>query len=262
MNEEWVFRFPRREGAVPLIETERRLLPFVAPRVPLPIPVPRFEGLPAGLYPWPFLGYALLPGETFVRVSPSVQQIAALAEPLGRFLAALHALPAAEAAAHGAGPDQFNRLWKGAERLPHLRADVERLEHPALRPLIPALLAVLDRWPAGYQPRTDTLIHADLHVEQLLLDDEGRLTGIIDWGDAHLGDPALDVAGVLALLPPAAFSAFETAYGPIDPVSLRVAQVRAVRHTLHGLDYAQDIGDEQLLAEMVRALRCLTESRE
>ena len=39
-NGPFVFRFPRRSIAVPLIETETRLLPLLAPALPLPIPVP------------------------------------------------------------------------------------------------------------------------------------------------------------------------------------------------------------------------------
>jgi aminoglycoside phosphotransferase (APT) family kinase protein len=40
VNEVWVFRFPRRSVAVSCLEQETRLLPSVAPRVPLPVPVP------------------------------------------------------------------------------------------------------------------------------------------------------------------------------------------------------------------------------
>src|SRR5438128_2283605 len=40
------------------------------------------------------------------------------------------------------------------------------------------------------------LLHADLGPEHLLVRD-GRLAGVIDWGDARLGDPALDYAWLL-----------------------------------------------------------------
>jgi aminoglycoside phosphotransferase (APT) family kinase protein len=255
VNLELVFRFPRREIAVPLIETERRLLPFIGPRLPLPIPIPRFAGSPAGGYPWPFLGYPHLPGRTIPGVGLSMEQRLALAAPLGCFLAALHAVPAGEAAEHGGGPDPIYRLQQAEARLPALRQELGELQHPDLAPLVPALQAIVDGWPAGYVPRTDTVVHADLHAEQILVDDSGCLTGIIDWGDAHLGDPALDVAGVVALLPPTALPAFAEAYGEIDPVTLQVARVRAVRHTLHGLRYAEDLSDEALLAEMVQSLQ-------
>jgi aminoglycoside phosphotransferase (APT) family kinase protein len=43
-------------------------------------------------------------------------------------------------------------------------------------------------------------VHGDLFDEHLLLDDAGCVSGIIDWGDACLADPALDFAGLYAWL--------------------------------------------------------------
>ncbi|XVQ08691.1 phosphotransferase [Spirillospora sp. CA-255316] len=60
---EWVFRFPRRSVAVPLIEREIAALPVLGPRLPLPIPVPEYVargGSPD--FPWPFWGARMVPG--------------------------------------------------------------------------------------------------------------------------------------------------------------------------------------------------------
>ena len=41
------------------------------------------------------------------------------------------------------------------------------------------------------------LIHNDLGTEHILLDQtSGKITGIIDWGDVALGDPAFDFSGL------------------------------------------------------------------
>src|SRR5262249_52882689 len=45
----------------------------------------------------------------------------------------------------------------------------------------------------GFEP---ALVHADLGPEHLLVE-SGRLAGVIDWGDARIGDPALDYAWLL-----------------------------------------------------------------
>jgi aminoglycoside phosphotransferase (APT) family kinase protein len=45
----------------------------------------------------------------------------------------------------------------------------------------------------GFEP---TLLHADLGPDHLLVR-EGVLAGVIDWGDARIGDPALDYAWLL-----------------------------------------------------------------
>jgi aminoglycoside phosphotransferase (APT) family kinase protein len=46
---------------------------------------------------------------------------------------------------------------------------------------------------AGFEP---VLTHSDLLPEHMLCRD-GRLVGVIDWGDARVGDPALDYAWLL-----------------------------------------------------------------
>src|SRR6266849_3644209 len=40
----------------------QRVLPLLAPHLPLPIPAPEFVGIPDEGYPYPFAGYELIPG--------------------------------------------------------------------------------------------------------------------------------------------------------------------------------------------------------
>ena len=84
VNGEYVFRFPRRQIAVALLETETRLLPFVAPRLPLAAPLPEFVGEPEQRYPRPFAGYRKLAGRTACSAALTVDHRELLAaEPLG-----------------------------------------------------------------------------------------------------------------------------------------------------------------------------------
>ncbi len=106
VNDEYVFRFPRREIAIGLLESERRLLPAIAARLPLTVPVPEFFGEPDMGYPWAFAGYAFLPGTAADVAQLTDQQRAAAAEPLGEFLAALHAVPIEEAKSLGLAGDE------------------------------------------------------------------------------------------------------------------------------------------------------------
>ena len=75
-------------------------------------------------------------------------------------------------------------------------AEFERLVLPLvdkdLRPHAKALFSDADTL-VGFEP---ALVHADLGPEHLLVR-EGRLAGVIDWGDARLGDPALDYSWLL-----------------------------------------------------------------
>ena len=90
MNGEWVFRFPRRTIAAPLLEAEGRVLPALAPRLPFPIPRPEWFGHPGAGYPWPFLGYRRLAGQVASDAGLDDAARAALAQPLARFLRARH----------------------------------------------------------------------------------------------------------------------------------------------------------------------------
>jgi aminoglycoside phosphotransferase (APT) family kinase protein len=51
-------------------------------------------------------------------------------------------------------------------------------------------------WLAGdsYWPPHSVLVHGDLHPPHILIDRENRVTGLADWTEAHVGDPAVDFA--------------------------------------------------------------------
>jgi len=253
VNENCVFRFPRRQIAVPLLENETRLLPAIAPLLPLAIPRPSYVGRPTEEYPWPFAGYPLLPGRTACAAALDEAQRLAAAEHLARFLAALHAIPAAEAARLGAGPDTLGRL-NLARYLPRTYALLDQLVQHRLIADVRPFNAHLDNAPAGYSPRSDALVHGDLYVRHLLVDANQQLTGVIDWGDVHLGDPAVDLAVAHSFLPVSAHTAFRRAYGPIEDSAWGMAGFRAVWHTVNVLAYAHDSGDADLVREGQRSL--------
>ena len=87
---ELVFRFPRRQMAVDLLRSECGVLPELGPRLPLPVPEPRWVGEDDGQPAWPFAGYRCLAGTTADRLDLDDAARRALAPALGEFLAALH----------------------------------------------------------------------------------------------------------------------------------------------------------------------------
>src|SRR5215217_4288335 len=88
VDEQWVFRFPRRTLAIPGVEREIAALAALAPRLPLPVPAPVFVGEPADGFPWPFFGARFLPGREPLGLSAAER--AGLARPFGELLRALH----------------------------------------------------------------------------------------------------------------------------------------------------------------------------
>lgn len=250
VDDAWVFRFPRREIAAPLVLTEASLLPALAPSLPLPIPAPRFVGRPHAGYPWSFTGYRLMPGRPACdRTWTDAERIAA-APGVARFLAALHAIPADLARSRGAGSDGFAKLAVGPRTL-KAREDLAALHAAGL--LDAAALAraeVVMAAAADLGPRPPEVpVHGDLYSQHILVDDAGVPTAVIDWGDTHVGDRALDLAFAWMFFPPAGRDAFRRAYGPIDDDTWTLARFRALCHLPMDLEYAASEGEPELARE-------------
>lgn len=147
------------------VRREARLLEAVAPYVSLTVPSVRVVDEDAGV-----LGYPLLPGRSLLgRTAP-----ASMAGPLGRFLRELHGIDTAIVGGLAEQDDADPGDWLEDLDGP---GDLLRLLHGS----VPA--------PA----RRRVLVHADLGAEHIL-ESGGAITGVIDWSDAAIADPALDFA--------------------------------------------------------------------
>jgi aminoglycoside phosphotransferase (APT) family kinase protein len=244
-----VFRFPRREVAVPLLRTEVAILPRLEGRLPLAVPTVRHVAEPGERFPWPYIGLGWLAGRTGEQCALDDSQRGDWAVALGGFLAMLHGMPPSLAADVDVPRDQLRRLdvaWRAEQALPRLEA--------AERAGLLDDVGIIEGTPTDLEPRSDVLVHGDLYARNLLADESGRPEGVIDWGDCHLGDPAMDLAVAHSLLPASARDAFRKEYGVIDAATWQLARFRALIHGLAVLLYAADIDDGPLLAEARRAL--------
>lgn len=186
----WLFRFPKRPESVLKLEVECKLLPALAERLSLPIPCYQWSSGLLGKPGPPFAGYRKLPGIQGDRASKVDRP--ALARQLGKFLHQLHSYPVVLARAAGV-PEESDLVSRwGARALVQLPT-LLNLQLDA---------AHLHRHLEQKQPQpfkgNPTLIHKDLWAEHILVDPaSGRSTGIIDWGDVAIGDPAVDLAFLL-----------------------------------------------------------------
>jgi aminoglycoside phosphotransferase (APT) family kinase protein len=173
LDDEWVVRWPRHGLAVEEIAKEVALLPPLGPL--LPVEVPRFEYVSRD--PW-LVVYRLIRGEPLVDEDP---------EGVRGFLDALHAVDIE--AIPAPRPDWLETYRSHAE-------DWRRIVLPLLdvdeRSRGESLLAEVETL-TGYAP---ALTHSDVAPLHLLCR-ERRLVGVIDWGDARIGDPAIDYAWLL-----------------------------------------------------------------
>jgi aminoglycoside 2''-phosphotransferase len=238
VNGDLLFRFPLREECAPPLLVEARLLAALQGHVSIAIPQPLFvsEGCPA--FPMPFFAYRKLPGVPLDQTALDVAGRRAIARQIGGFLSELHSFPIDQAAALGVRVRAGGR-WR--ERYVNLH---ERAREK-MGPLLSAGEAQsLEAFWDGFLGRaehfafTPALIHCDLAPEHILIDEDGaRVTGVIDFGDVLVGDPALDFAGVEAdfredVLRSYAGSADETFRERAEIYRSRISPIYAV---LHGL---------------------------
>lgn len=180
LGEEYVVRIPVRASAAELIVNEARWLPVVGVGLPVATPVPVHVGEPEDGYPWPWLVARWIDGEP-VEALP-VAERAGLVQDLADTLRAIHR-PAPPRAPHNA--------LRGIPLSQRIGAREQVLA--AFGPQSP-LVAVWDRAVAAPPYAGPRLwLHGDPHPFNLLQRD-GVLTGLIDFGDVNAGDPASDLA--------------------------------------------------------------------
>jgi aminoglycoside phosphotransferase (APT) family kinase protein len=104
-------------------------------------------------------------------------------------------------ALHVKAPDEapFNPV-RGVPLQDRAASVEERFKRLAERNILIAS-SIRATWESALQAKKDacpTWIHGDLHPRNVLIQD-GKITGIIDWGDISSGDQATDLAAVWML---------------------------------------------------------------
>jgi aminoglycoside phosphotransferase (APT) family kinase protein len=194
VNGDWLFRFPKRAGVAATVQSEVRLLSIVPERVP----VPRIEwlGRPSPNFPYPFVGYRLLPGTpgNLLTVPLAPDDERGIASQIGRALEEMHRVPIGQAKSLGAVEHSWDATGLVAKAIDH----VPLLTAVVPRALLADYMALLDGIVVP-PPRAPScrLTHGDLHAEHLLFDRTTlELTGIIDFAEIGLHDPATDFAAL------------------------------------------------------------------
>ncbi len=193
VDDKWVFRIPRRQLGADCLANEIRVLPSVADRLSAAVSTSILVGQPTDSYPWVFAACRLIRGESVCDAGLAEPQRVSLAGQLGSFLRTLHAVEAEEAAALGAIPDTYARLDVAMRCAKVRKAMTQAMELGLLSTtdqLAEAIAEIEDRQP---RLRTHCLVHGDLYSRHVMTQ-SGQLSGVIDWGDIHVGDPAVDLA--------------------------------------------------------------------
>ncbi|MFD5598006.1 aminoglycoside phosphotransferase family protein [Streptomyces griseorubiginosus] len=221
LGDELAVRMQRMDPTPELQLKERRWLPVLAPRLPLPVPTPVRYGEPSERFPKHWTVMTWVPGEPLDQGSISNGTHAA--DILADFLRALHVKAPAEAPTSsdfGAHPKQC------AGGFEHFFQAV------APDDIAAATRAVWDEAVAA--PEWDgppVWVHADLHPANVVVSD-GTLSGVVDFGALVAGDPAWDLAAAWLLLPAGLDSRFFDRYARADEATVRRARGLAAMRSL------------------------------
>lgn len=180
----WIVRSPRRADVVTAAAHEGRVLAAV--RAALPVAVPDWRVHAADVIAYPRLDGT--PAVTIDGGTPTWNII----DPGAPSPAFLDSFAAAVRALQPLAPDGVRTQTIDDERAAVAHAlDVAR---PVLDPP-DAVWARWQRWlHGGTWPTHTALVHGDLHPGHLLLGDDGRLVGVLDWTEARVTDPSVDLA--------------------------------------------------------------------
>jgi aminoglycoside 2''-phosphotransferase len=230
-----VVRIPRVEAdwAIPGLEREMKLLPALAQYMDT-AETPRDARLVlADDGSLVATVHRYVPGRQLSNSSVRGRRRDLLAEQLGVFLSQLHGFPVEQA--RELGVPELD-LWED-----HYRPLIEQAL-PYLGNSAQLWLTMqADAFEAGGATRSAprVLIHGDISGDHLLLDGDSELCGVIDFGEAMIADPALDLAGILNDMPkPFLVQVLEHYTGELDDDASRrmqfYIQVEAIHLVIYG----------------------------
>ena len=242
LGDDLAVRLPRIHWAVDNVAKEQKWLPVLAPHLPLAVPLPVAAGEPEEAFPYPWGVVQWLPGElaTLDRLHDPVQ--AAL--DLAAFVRALQSIDSTDGPEHRRGlPVRLcdEMVRKG---IAGLRGDVDAD-------------GVAEAWnramAAPDYEGPPVWFHGDLSYLNLLVQD-GKLTGVIDWGACGVGDPAIETIIAWSLFPPDARQAYRDALH-VDDATWERGKGWVVTG-IFGVPYYRDT-NPVLVADKIRAIEAV-----
>lgn len=212
VNNKLVFRFIKAERYAKILDNEIKILRLVRNRTDLEIPAPIYQSHDSIVYP--FLNGTPFLRETLLKLKGDVQT--KMAEQLGKFLYDLHTANTPELDWE-IPPTLASTTF---EKWLDIRQQVTEKIYPLLlkhqiqwaENLFDSVLTQPDSF--KYRP---SLIHGDLAPYHILFDqNKSEITGIIDFGVAGIGDPAIDVGNLISAYGESFISKMQAMYPHLD----------------------------------------------
>lgn len=188
-GERWVLRIPRREDVLARTRQEKNILGLVSSWLPVQVPqwtifsqeliaYKLLKGVPAGTIDQEAKAYVW---EIDAQNVPDVYH-----QSLGGAMAALHCINQVDDKKAGFALKTPETL------ITSMQARMDKIK--ATYGVGEKLWTRWQKWLANESlwPQKTALIHGDLYPGHILIDASARVTGFIDWTEAHIDDPAND----------------------------------------------------------------------
>lgn len=193
-DQKWVLRIPRREDLADQIQQESKILDLVKRHLSVAVPdwkiaSPRLVAYPL-LENQPVITFDAKSFEVSWHIDQNENQIVSS---LAKILSQLHKISVSEA------------VSVGAKVLSAQQARQEILDNIVeVKREIGIRAELENRWRKwvetdNYWPDFSAFVHGDLYAGHILSDRYGKISGLIDWSEAQISDPAIDFSGHLAV---------------------------------------------------------------
>ncbi|HEX8136485.1 MAG TPA: aminoglycoside phosphotransferase family protein [Pyrinomonadaceae bacterium] len=194
INGEVVFRFPKHEYSFKHLKNESELLRLLRNYISLEIPLPLYDSEDA-------LAYQLIPGETLrrdmlMRLPEDDQQI--IADQLAQFFKELHGVPIAEISDFAIPMADALMKHEGWVSV------YQRIRDKVFPLLLPHLCEwMAEHFESHLSDKSNfqyelKMVDTDIPPYHIMFDKQKkRINGIIDFGCAGLGDPAIDFGVII-----------------------------------------------------------------
>nr|AIA15074.1 Phosphotransferase enzyme family [uncultured bacterium] len=257
VNGEYVLRFAKHATASAANVREACVLSVIAPLLSVAVPQPEARGINnetgEQLQYYPLVPGTILESEVLESLPPAVQ--ASLIAQMADFMRQVHAIPLEAVSA--CGIPTFQTLTHFGEVMERARDTLRPHLTDAVWNHHEALLARATANPR-FDHYTPVLLHGDLSPDHFLADlDTGKLTGVIDFGDVCIGDPAWDFVYILEDYGADVLTAFLAHYDS-DNAAFLAEKVRTYQH-LNNVAYGVSALAEGNDDDFAEAMAILTE---
>ncbi|GAB1351716.1 MAG TPA: macrolide 2'-phosphotransferase [Candidatus Rifleibacterium sp.] len=190
----WVLRIPRREDLADQIQHEKNILNLVKKHLSVAVPdwkiaSPRLVAYPL-LENRPVITFNAQNFEVSWHIDQNENQIVSS---LATILSQLHKISVSEATVSGL------KVLSTQQARQEILDNIDEVKREI--GIRPELESRWRKWVETntYWPDFSVFVHGDLYAGHILSDRSGKISGLIDWSEAQVSDPAIDFSGHLAV---------------------------------------------------------------